>query len=568
MNIYWKILGKYKRDLMVGPLLVLAGVVCETVQPRLMAEIIDDGIMSRDLGVVSRVGWQMILLSIAGLVASIVNISLSARVSTRAGADLRRELFGAISRLSLAAVDRFGAASLVTRLTNDVTRLQHAVMTSTRLLARAPLLFILAFVFIVEIDAGLSLLLSCIVLPVAAGCSWWISRRGAACSREIQREVDRLTATVRENLINFRVVKASGMEGRETGKFSARNEALRAILARTGNLFVLFFPVIQLAANLTLVAILWAGGLKVVDGEIKIGELVSFINYLAQVLVSLMMFSMIATNFSRASASSVRVLEVLGAAGGERAVKGNAASGRRVTRGEILLRDVRFRFPGARDDLLEGITLRVSPGEMVAIIGHTGSGKSTLAQLIPGLREASGGEVLVDGVNVKEYGDEELRERVRVVLQDDELFSGTIRDNLSWGNPAATPGEIDEATRVACIRDFIASLPGGLDAPVARGGANLSGGQKQRLCIARALLSNPVALILDDSTSAVDAVTERMILQNLRRGQRSLVLVTRQPRATLEADRVVILEAGRIVDDAPPAVLLERSRVYREICRP
>jgi ATP-binding cassette subfamily B protein len=548
--------------LLIGPLLVLVGVVCETVQPRFMATIIDEGIMPRDLAVVSRAGQQMILLSLVGLAASIANIFLSARVSTRAGADLRRELFHATLQLPLSDIDRFTPASLVTRLTNDVTRLQHVVMMSTRLLARSPLLFLLALFFIVNIDAGLSLLLLGIILPVAAGFAWWISKKGAAYSREVQRDVDRLGATVRENLLNFRVVKASGMEAGETAKFTARNEALRDILTRTGNLFVLFFPVIQIAANLTLLAILWAGGIKVVGGEIKIGELVSFINYLSQVLVALMMLSMIVTNISRAAASSGRVLEVLDAAG---RVPPPPDGQRQVARGEISLRDVRFRFPGAHDDALRGINLRVSPGETVAVVGHTGAGKSVMVQLLPRLRDATAGEVLVDGINVREYRAGTLRARVRIVLQDDELFSGTIRENLLWGNPDATPGEIDDAARDACIRDFIASLPLGLDTPVARGGANLSGGQKQRLCIARALLSRPAVLILDDSTSAVDAATERMILERLRGRQLSLLLVTRRPRVMHAADRVIVLDDGRIIDDAPPRVLLERSAIYREI---
>jgi ATP-binding cassette subfamily B protein len=563
MKRYWQILKRYRRDLLVSPVLVLIGVVCETIQPRFMATIVDEGVMPRDLTVIYRVGVWMIAISLVGFVASVANIYLSTRTSVRFGAGLRGELFHKIQQLSFSEIDRFTPASLITRLTNDITKIQHVVMMAMRILLRSPLMLVMAVFFIVNINVELSLILLAI-LPVLVGCTYLIVRRGFRYFLQVQQKIDRLNGVVRENLLNFRVVKSFTREPFEERKFATGSEELRVTLTRAGNLFVLFFPAIQLVTNIAMLVLLWLGGVKVIAGELQVGELIAFVNYLSQILVSLMMLSMIVTNIARAAASSGRVLEVMTA---EPALKNNPAGPYRVTRGEVAFRHVHFRYPGASGDLLRDVTFRVAAGETIAVAGATGSGKSSLVHLIPRLHDATAGEVLVDGVNVKDYDREELLSRVAIVLQDDELFTGTILENLRWGRADASREEIERAARDALAHDFITGLPAGYDTPLGRGGVNLSGGQKQRLCIARALLKNPRVLILDDSTSAVDSDTELKIRHRLgeRLGDVTLILITQRASAMQAADRVIVLEEGEVRDIGTPAELLARPGAYREI---
>ncbi|MDR1414776.1 MAG: ABC transporter ATP-binding protein, partial [Odoribacteraceae bacterium] len=307
---YRQILWRYRRDLLVSPALVLVGVICETIQPRFMATIVDEGVMPRDLSVISRVGLQMILLSLLGFAASVTNIYLSTRVSVRFGADLRGQLFGAIQRLSFGAVDRLAPASLITRLANDTAKIQHVVMMSMRILLRSPLMLVMAVFFIININVSLSLILLA-VIPVMVAGAYGIVRTGFRHFARVQLKIDRLNGIVRENLLNMRVVKSFVREPFEERKFADGNEDLRVTLTRAGNIFVLFFPAIQLVTNAAMLLLLWLGGVKVISGEIRVGELVAFVNYLSQILVSLMMLSMIVTNVARAAASSGRVLEVM-----------------------------------------------------------------------------------------------------------------------------------------------------------------------------------------------------------------------------------------------------------------
>jgi ATP-binding cassette subfamily B protein len=510
----------------------------------------------------------MLLVALLGLGASVANVYLSTRTSVGFSTDLRRALFHEIEQLSFTGIDRFTPASLVTRLTNDITKIQHVIMMSMRIMLRSPLMLVMATCFIVNIDAGLSLTLLGII-PVLAVAVYFIVKRGFRYFLVVQQKIDRLNGVVRENLINLRVVKSFGREGFEGSKFAAANDDLRDTLVRAGNLFVLFFPAMQLVTNLSMICLLWFGGLKVAGGEIKVGELISFVNYLSQILMSLMMLSMIVTNLARASASSGRVLEVLEAGA---AVKEASGGGRhRVERGEVTFRHVHFRFAGGERggerDVLRDVNFHVRAGETIAIVGATGSGKSTLVQLIPRLYDATAGEVLVDGIDVREIDREELHRRVGIVLQDDGLFSGTILDNLRRGKEGATRVEIERATRVARAHDFITGLPGGYDTLLGRGGINLSGGQKQRLCIARALLRDPVILILDDSTSAVDPATEREIRRELGEWARGVTLfvITQRAHVMQAADRVIVLEEGAVVAAGRPAELLQRPGPYRDI---
>lgn len=566
MRRYWQILKKYKISLLISPLLVFTGVVCETIQPRFMAEIIDDGVMNGDLDVVTRIGLYMVLISLVGLIASVFNIYVSTRTSIGFGTDLRAELFGKIQELSFSEIDKFNSASLITRLTNDIAKIQQVILMSMRIMLRSPMMLIMAIFFILSINTKLALILLCSV-PILGLCAWLILKKGFPFFLKVQQKIDKLNAVVRENLINIRVVKSFVREDAESDKFIESSEDLRDTTTRAANIIITIFPVMQLVMNLSVIAILWFGGRKIATGDLKVGELISFVNYLSQILMSLMMLSMIIMSFARASASSERIVEVLNT----HPSLGNTPEGLKkahhIVKGGVTFKQVCFRYAGGETDVLKNISFHVEPGETIAVVGATGSAKSSMLQLIPRLYDVSSGEVLVDGINVKDYHLEELHRKIGMVLQNNELFSGTIIDNLRWGKEEATLEEVEAAAKAAQAHDFILSFNEGYNTILGRGGVNLSGGQKQRLCIARALLRKPQILILDDSTSAVDSDTELKIRNNLERlSQDMTVFVITQRLNTMQtADRVIVLEDGEIDAIGKPDELLQDSKTYQEI---
>lgn len=566
MKDYLYILKRYKWSIAVCPLLVLIIVVCETIQPTLMAEIIDNGVMKRDLAVVTRTGIYMIGISIVGLAFSIANVWISSRVSIGFGTDLRTSLFDKIQQLSFYDIDKLSPASLITRLTSDISRLQQVVLMSMRMMLRSPLMLAMAIFFVFRTNADLAWILIG-VIPVLGVSIYLILRKGFPYFLIIQQKIDRLNEIVRENLINIRVVKSFVREDFETEKFTRRSDELRDMVIRASNIIVSIFPVMQLVMNLSIIAILWLGGRKVTGGDLQVGELIAFVNYLAQVLMSLMLLSRIIMTLVRASASSKRIREVLDT----KPSLVNTPEGRlnkyKVERGEIRFDHVSFRYEGGETDVLKEIDLHIAPGETVAIVGATGSAKTSLAQLIPRLYDVTEGEIRIDRIPVKDYNLEELHTDVGMVLQKNELFTGSILDNLRWGKPDASQAEVEEAARAAEAHDFIMSFAEGYHTLLGRGGVNLSGGQKQRLCIARALLRKPRIFILDDSTSAVDSATELRIRNNLSRllGDTTVVMITQRIQTMQSADRIFILEDGSIRASGTPEELLATSPIYREI---
>lgn len=550
----------------MGPLLVLITVVCETIQPTLMADIIDNGVMKRDLSVVTHTGAYMIGISLVGLFFSIVNVWLSSRVSIGFGTDLRSRLFNKIQQLSFYDMDKLSPASLITRLTSDISRLQQIVLMAMRMMLRSPLMLVMAIFFVIRTNADLAWILIGSI-PVLGISIYLILHKGFPYFLKVQQKVDRLNEMVRENLINIRVVKSFVREDFETGKFTERSEELRDTVIRASNIIVSIFPMMQLVMNFSIIAILWLGGRKVMEGELQVGELISFVNYLVQVLMSLMLLSMIIMSLARASASSKRVLEVLHT----QPSLGNTPEGRldkhKVERGEILFKNVSFRYEGGETDVLRQINFHIFPGETIAIVGATGSAKTSLVQLIPRLYDVTEGEIRIDNVPVKAYNLHELHASIGMVLQKNELFTGTILDNLRWGKPDATLAEVEQAARAAEAHDFVLSFTEGYQTLLGRGGINLSGGQKQRLCIARALLRKPRIFILDDSTSAVDSETELRIRKNLNRllRQTTVIIITQRIQTMQSADRVFVLEDGRLEACGTPQDLLAVSPIYREI---
>lgn len=382
MKKYWQILKKYKISLLACPLLVLVSVMCETVQPMYMADIIDNGVMQRDLSVITAVGGKMILIAIVGLIFSIANVYVSSHASIGFGTDLRTGLFGKIQQLSFFDIDRFSTASLITRLTSDISRIQQVIMMSMRLMLRSPLMLVMAVFFVVRINLELAGVLLA-AIPILGFSVFFILRKGFPFFLKVQQKVDQLNEVVRENLINIRVVKSFVREDFEAHKFKDKSESLRDTVIHASNIIVSIFPVMQLVMNLSIIAILWMGGHKVMTGELKVGELISFVNYLGQVLMSLMMLSMIIMSYARASASSKRILEVLDTQPSLTDTPEGMRSTREIEKGEIAFEKVSFRYGGGETDVLRNISFHIRPGETVAIAGATGSAKSSLVQLIP-----------------------------------------------------------------------------------------------------------------------------------------------------------------------------------------
>lgn len=565
---YWQILKRYRTSLWVSPLLVMVAVLCETVQPYFMSLVVDRGVLAGDLAVITRIGAWMIGSAIVGLGANLFNVYVSSRASTGFGTDLRSALFAKIQQLSFSDIDRFGSSSLITRLTNDITKIQQVILMSMRIMLRAPMMLVMAVFFVVRINVDMAWVLLG-AIPVLGVCVYAILHKGFPFFIKVQRQVDALNGVVRENLINIRVVKSFVREDFETRKFTLSSEQLRDTVIRASNIIVLLFPIMQLVLNVSVIMILWAGGHKVASGQLQVGELISFVTYLMQVLMSLMMLSMVIMTVARAAASSQRIVEVLDTEPSLTNTPEGLQDRHRVEAGEVEFRNVFFRYSGGETDVLRDVSFKVRGGETLAVAGATGSAKSSMLQLIPRLYDVTQGAVLVDGIDVKDYDLDTLHEGVGMVLQQSELFSGTILENLRWGNPAASLEEVEQAARAAQAHEFIESFPEGYDTLLGRGGVNVSGGQKQRLCIARALLRRPKVLILDDSTSAVDSETERRLRESLQTYLRgtTLLIITQRVRTMQSADRVIVLEDGRVEDIGTPAELMARSQVYQEIYR-
>ncbi|MCD8193572.1 MAG: ABC transporter ATP-binding protein/permease, partial [Tannerellaceae bacterium] len=513
-----------------------------------------------------RTGLYMVLTAFLSLAVSIGNIYISSYTGIGFGTDLRRNLFAKIQQLAFSDIDRFTPASLITRLTNDITKIQMVILMSMRMLLRSPLMLVTALFFVLRINRDLGWILA-ISIPVLAISLYFILSRGFPYFIRVQERVDRLNEVVRENLINIRVVKSFVREDFESKKFNHQSKDLRDIVIRASNIIITAFPIQQLVMNFSILAVLWLGGRRVMSGNLQVGELISVVNYLAQILFSLMMLSMIIMTAARAAASSKRVLEVLNKEPALTNTPEGLLNEYQVQRGEVTFRDVNLRYEDGETDVLKHINFTAYPGETIAVVGATGSAKTSLVQLIPRLYDATQGEVLIDGVDVRNYNLDELHQGVGMVLQKNVLFSGTIADNLRWGKEDATPEELEEAAKAAEAHDFIMSFTNGYDTMLGRGGVNVSGGQKQRLSIARALLRKPKVLILDDSTSAVDTDTELKIRTNLNRllSDTTVFIITQRINTMQSADRVMILEDGQIIAFGTPTELMETSEVYREI---
>ena len=560
--------GEYKKWVLLAPVLMVIEVVCEIILPRLMAAIVDVGIAGSDMGAIVQNGLLMLVLAAVGMAAGV----LSARVATKGGqgfgANLRNAMFQKIQDFSFADIDRFSSASLITRTTNDVSQIQMTFTMATRMVVRVITMLVGALFMAFSINAQLArvLLVAIPVLLLGVGTVMKICNK---LFEVLQEKIDNLNNTVQENLVAIRVVKAFVRAGYEKTKFKAANDDLTRVGITVAMRINLISPIMTVVLNGVTLAVLYLGGSQVMAGTMRYGDLSSFVGYIAQILMSVMMVGMMFIMSSRAVACARRIVEVLDTVPDIQDPSAGPSRELPQPQGQVEFRDVSFKYraSGAGDDVLEHISFTAQPGQVVAIVGGTGTGKSSLVNLIPRFYDVTGGSVLLDGVDVRDYPLEELRSRIGMVLQNNVLFSGTIRENLLWGDPNATEEEMIQAARDAQAYDFIMALPDKFDTGLDQGGTNVSGGQKQRLCIARAMLRKPAVLILDDSTSAVDSATEAAIRESFAQNQKdtTVILIAQRISSVRYADQILVLDDGVLVGKGTHEELMETSEVYQEI---
>lgn len=554
---YWKVT-------ILAPLLMIIEVICDLSQPTLLARIVDNGIAKGDINLIIRTGLLMIGIAFIGMIGG-VGCTITASIASQGfGTDLRSAVFRKIQSFSFSNLDKFKPSTLITRLTNDITQLQNLVLMSLRIVVRAPLLFIGGIIMAVSINSRLASILL-IAIPLQLIAFLYLVKRGFPLFTLMQEKIDRINAVIRENLAGIRVVKAFVRENLERDRFNSANEDLMNAAIRAFMPIITLMPFIMLIMNLSVVAVLWFGGLLVSRGNMHVGEIMAFINYLTQILFSLMMIGNIFIFISRASASAERVNEILDAKVDIENPKKPDTNP--ITRGEVVFENVSFSYDGSEGELvLRDISFTAYPGETIAIIGPTGSGKSTLVSLIPRLYDVTEGRILIDGRDVRDIDLNVLRYAISIVLQETILFSGSIKENIMWGNESATDEEIIEVAKIAQAHDFITSFPDGYDTQIGQRGVDLSGGQKQRIAIARALIKKPVILILDDCTSAVDLATEQRILRGLRRIIRCTTFIIAQRISTImNADKILVLDDGKLVALGTHSELLANCPIYQDI---
>lgn len=566
MRHYWKYIKPYLPFFIFGPLLMLTEVLGEIVLPKIMSGMINVGIPNADTAyILERAGMMLVFIALM-IFGGVGGHYLSIRASVYFSADLRKDLFEKVQRFSFKNIDDFSTGSLVTRLTNDITQMQNLIRMSLIMAMRAPGMLIGGLIMAISINIELAKILIYII-PCLLVAIIIVLRVGFPRFGKMQRKLDALNSGIQENITNVRVVKSFVREKFEIEKFTKSNTDLMDTTLSALGVVVFAMPIMMLAMNLTTLLVVWNGGKLVINGGMQVGDLTAFTTYIVQILMSLMMLSMIIMQSSRAMASSRRITEILDTTVDltDDAVKRKDAV---IEKGGIEFRNVYFKYyPNREENILENISFKIEPGETVGIIGTTGSGKTTLVQLIPRLYDVTEGAVLIDGVDVRDYGLEHLRTAVGMVLQKNVLFSGTIRENLKWGDEQAEDEEIYAAAESAQANDFVRSFTEGYETELGQGGVNVSGGQKQRLCIARALLKKPKILILDDSTSAVDTATEAKIREAFRTSLKdsTKIIISQRINSVIDADKILVLEDGKISGMGTHEELLRSNEEYREI---
>ncbi|WP_326559051.1 ABC transporter ATP-binding protein [Micromonospora sp. NBC_01796] len=557
-------LQPYRRPLTYVVLLQLVGTMASLYLPSLNADIIDKGIARGDTGYILHTGGWMLLVSGVQIACSIAAVYFGARTAMSFGRDVRTAIFGRVMSFSAREVGQFGAPSLITRNTNDVQQVQMLVVVSCTLLVAAPITCVGGVIMAMREDIGLSWLMV-VCVPVLVLSIGLIIRKMVPQFRLMQTRIDTVNRVLREQITGIRVVRAFVREPYETRRFDTANADLTATALRTGRLMALIFPIVMLVLNASSVAVLWFGASRIDAGQIQIGALTAFLSYLMLTLMSVMMATFMLMMVPRAAVCAERIVEVLDT--DSSVVPPPQPVTEVTTHGELELRDVQFQYPGAAAPVLRDISFRAHAGQTTAIIGSTGAGKTTLLGLVPRLFDATGGTVLVDGVDVRELSPDILWQRIGLVPQRPYLFSGTIASNLRYGNPDATDDDLWTSLEIAQARDFVEALPEGLEAPIAQGGTNLSGGQRQRLAIARALVRKPEIYLFDDSFSALDLGTDARLRAALRpvTSDAAVVIVAQRVSTIVDADRIIVLEDGAIVGVGRHQELIDTCPTYAEI---
>ena len=565
---YKKYITPYLSAFVIGPLMMLTEVAGEVMLPKFMSMIINNGVASRNVAYIGKMGTLMVLTVLFMAVGGILGAYFSAKASISFTSDMRNDLFRKVQQFSFENIDDYSTGSLVTRLTNDVQQVQTVLMMGLRMALRAPGMFLGALIMAFMMNRQLAVIIL-IVIPLLLAAILLILKTAFPRFGEMQRRLDRLNSGIQESLTNVRVVKSFVREDHEIEKFSKLNDDLKESSLRALRIVIATMPVMMFAMNVTTLAVVWYGGNIIIAGKMPVGDLTAFTTYIVQILMSLMMLSMVFLQSSRASASMKRINEIFDT---EIGLNDDNAENKdkKVTEGRVEFKNVSFGYSGEngrKDLVLEGISFTAEPGQTIGIIGSTGSGKTSLVQLIPRLYDVTGGEVLVDGVNVKEYSLKHLREGVGMVLQKNVLFSGTIEENLRWGNEDAPMEDVIRFSESAQADPFVKTFKNGYDTEMGQSGVNVSGGQKQRLCIARALLKRPKILILDDSTSAVDTATEAKIRESLYHDLKDTtkIIIAQRISSVQEADQILVLEDGKIIGHGTHEELLKTCEAYSEI---
>ncbi|SDN53523.1 ABC transporter ATP-binding protein [Acetanaerobacterium elongatum] len=558
-------INKYWVFALLGPIGIIGEVLMEIQIPFLMSRIVDVGIPNKDIGYVLQTGGVMILYALLSLLCGAVASFFSSTAAMGFGSEVRKAIFNKVQEFSFANIDKFSTASLVTRLTTDINNTQNAFLMSIRLLVRAPVMLVSATIMAYTINKSL-VTVFLLAIPFLAICLAIIASVAFPRFTKMLGKFDKLNASVQENLVAIRVVKAFVRASHEKEKFQGANDDVMYAQRKAERAIIFAFPIMMLTMYSCIIAILWFGGNFIIAGTMLTGELISFITYVTQILIALMMISMVFVMLVLSRASISRINEVL--AEKIDITDDNANRNLTVETGTIEFKDVSFRYNKEADtNTLEGINLSIASGETVGIIGGTGSAKTTLVQLIPRLYDVTGGQVLVGGHDVREYTLQNLRNAVSMVLQKNVLFSGSIESNLRWGNKSATDEEVHQAAECAQAHGFIESFPSGYQTDLGQGGVNVSGGQKQRLCIARALLKKPKILILDDSTSAVDTATDAKIRKAFSEELRDTtkLIIAQRVASVCDADKIIVLDDGKIADIGTHSELLARCEIYQEV---
>ncbi|HEY8350853.1 MAG TPA: ABC transporter ATP-binding protein [Clostridia bacterium] len=567
MRRYWKYVKPYLSAFIIGPILMIVEVIGEVVMPLLLSKIIDNGVNGgRGISYIIMMGVAMAITALIMMAGGVGGAYFAIKASTGFANDLRKDLFKQIQKFSFTNIDQYNTGSLITRLTNDITQIQNMIQMMLRMALRAPGMLIGALIMAFALNPRLALTIFC-VLPLLSAAIYFILKIGFPLFSAMQKKLDALNTVTQENLTNIRVIKSFVRESFEEEKFRKANIDLKNSALSAMNVVIFTMPVMTLAMNFTTLAVVWFGGNQVIAGSMTTGVLTAFVNYVVQILFSLIMVSLIILNSSRTLASARRVDEVLRT---DIDLTDDDASQKdlAVQHGKVEFRGVHFKYYKNNEKwVLEDINLVINPGETVGIIGSTGSGKSTLVQLIPRLYDADQGEVLVDDVNVRDYSLKNLRNGVGIVLQKNVLFSGTIMENLRWGDEDAAEDEVYRFAEYAQAHGFITSFEKGYETELGQGGVNVSGGQKQRLCIARTLLKKPKILILDDSTSAVDTATEAKIREKLKNELQDMtkIIIAQRISSVIDADKIVVLDDGKIVGIGTHEELMQNCDAYTEI---